>query len=79
MWSSGEENGKPLQYSCIENPMNSMKKQNDRILKGELPGSVGAECATGDQWRNNSRKNEGMEQNQKQYPVVDVTGDRSKV
>ena len=78
MWSTGEGNGKPLQYSCLENPMNSMKRQNGRILKGELPGSVGAQSATGDQWRNNSRKNEGMEPKQKQYPAVDVTGDRSK-
>ena len=78
MWSTGEGNGKPLQYSCLENPMNSMKRQNDRILKEELPRSVGAQYATGDQWRNNSRKNEGMEPKQKQYPVVDVTGDRSK-
>ena len=74
MWSTGERNGKPLQYSCLENPMNSMKRQNDRILKEELPGSVGAQDATGDQWRNNSRKNEGMDPKQKQYPVVDVTG-----
>ena len=59
--------------------MNSMKKENDRILKEEFPRSVGAQYATGDQWRNNSRKNEGMEPKQKQYPVVDVTGDRSKV
>ena len=59
--------------------MNSMKKQNDKILKGELPEFVGAQYATGDQWRNNSRKNEGMEPKQKQYPVVDVTGDRRKV
>ena len=79
MWSTGEGNGKPLQYSCLENPMNSMKRQNDRILKEELPRSVGAQSATGDQWRNNSRKNEGMESKQKQYPAVDVTGDRSKV
>ena len=79
MWSTGEGNGKPLQYSCLENPMNSMKRQNDRILKGEHPGSVGAQYATGDQWTNNSRKNEGMEPKQKQYPVVDATGDRSKV
>ena len=79
MWSTGEGNGKPLQYSCLENPVNSMKRQNHRILKGELPGSVGAQYAPGDQWRNNSRKNEGMEPKQKQYPVVDVTGDRSKV
>ena len=79
MWSTGEGNGKPLQYSCLENPMNSMKRQNDRILKEELPRSVGAQYVTGDQWRNNSRKNEGMEPKQKQYPAVDVTGDRSKV
>ena len=64
MWSTGEGNGKPLQYFCLENPMNSMKRQNDRILKGELPGSVGAQYATGDQWRNNSRKNEGMSQSE---------------
>ena len=59
--------------------MNSMKRQNDRILKDELLRSVGAQYATGDQWRNNSRKNEGMEPKQKQYPVVDAIGDRSKV
>ena len=68
-----------LQYSCLEDPMNSIKRQNDRILKEELPRLVGAQHATGDQWRNNSRKNEGTEPKQKQYPVVDVTGDRSKV
>ena len=79
MLFTGEGNGKPLQYSCLENPMNSMKRQNDRILKGELPRSVGAQCATGDQWRNNSRKNEGMEPKEKQYPVVDVTDDGSQV
>ena len=79
MWSTGEGNGRPLQYSCLENPMNSMKRQNDRILKGELPGSVDAQYAIGDQWRNNSRKNEGMESKQKQYLVVDVTGSGSKV
>ena len=79
MWSTGEGNGKPLQYSCHENPMNSRKRQNDRILKEELPRSVGAQYATGDQWRNNSRKNKGMEPKQKQYPAVDVTGDSSKV
>ena len=78
-WSTGEGNGKPLQYSCLENPMNSMKRQKDRALKDVLPRSVGAQYATGDQWRNNSRKNEWMEPNQKQYSVVDVTGDRSKV
>ena len=78
MWSTGEGNGKPLQY-CLENPMNSMKRQNDKILKEELPMLVGAQYATGDQCRNNSRKNEGMEPKQKQCPVVDGTGDRSKV
>ena len=79
MCSTGEGNGKPLQYSRLENPMNSMKRQNDRITKEELPKSLGAQYATGDQWRNNSRKNQGMEPKQEQYPVVDVTGDRSKV
>ena len=79
MWSTGGGNGKPLQHSCLENPMNSMKRQNYRILKEKLPRSVGAQYATGDQWRNNSRKNEGMEPKQKQYPVVDMTGDGSKV
>ena len=79
MGSNGEGNGKPLQYSCFENPMNSMKRQNDRILKEELARSVGAQYATGDQWRNNSRKNEGMDPKQNEYPVVDVTEDRSKV
>ena len=77
IWSTGEGNCRPLQYSCLENPMNNTKRQNDRILKEELPRSVGAQYATGDQWRNNSRKNEGMEPKQKQYPVVDVTGERS--
>ena len=85
MWSTGEGKGKPLQYCCFENLMNNMKRQNDRILKEELPrflwGSIlaGAQYTTGDQWRNNSRKNEGLEPKPKQYPVVDVTGDRSKV
>ena len=78
-WSTGKGNGKPLHYSCLEKPMNSMKRQNDRILKEELPKSVGAQYATGDQWRNNSRKNEGMEPKQKQYPLVDVTGNRRKI
>ena len=77
--STGEGNGKPLQYSCLENPMNSMKRQNDRTQKHELPRSVGAQYATGYKWRNNSRKNERMEPKQKQYPFVDATGDRSKV
>ena len=79
MWSTGQRNGKPLQYSCLENPMNSMKRQKDRTLKDELPRLVGAQYATGDQWRNNSRKNEETEPKHKQSPVVDVTGDRSKV
>ena len=79
MWSTGEGNDKPLQYSCLENPMNSMKRQNGKILKEVLPRSVGAQYATGGQWRNISRKNEGMEPKQKQHPVVDVTDDRNKV
>ena len=79
MWSTGEGKCKPLQYSCPENPMNSMKRQKDRTLKDELHSSVGAQYATGDQWRNISRKNEGMKPKQKQHPVVDVTGDGSKV
>ena len=79
MWSSGEGNGKPLQYSCLENLMNSMKRQKYRILKDELPRWVGAQYATGDSWRNNSRKNEETEPKQKQHPVVDVTGSGSKV
>ena len=79
MWSTGEGNGKPLQYSCLENPTNSMKRQNDRTLKDELPGLVGAQYAIGDQWRNNSRKYDKPEPKQKQHPVVDVTGDGTKV
>ena len=79
MWSTRDGKGKPLQYSCLENPMNSMERQKDRILKEELPRSVGTQYATGDQWRNSYRKNEGMEPKQKQHPVVDVTGDRSRV
>jgi len=78
MWSTGEGNGKPLQYSCLENPMNSMKRQKDKTLKDEIPRLVRAQYATGDQRRNNSRKNEEIEPKQKQHPVVDVTGDRSK-
>ena len=79
MWSTGEGNAKPLQYSCLENPMKSMKRQKDRTLKDEFLTSVGAQYATGDQWRNNSRKNEGMEPKQKQHPVVNGTGDGSRV
>ena len=77
--STGEGNGKLLQYFCLGNSMKSMKRQKDTTLKDEPPRSVGAQCATGDQWRNNSRKNEQMEPKQKQQPVVDVTADRSKV
>ena len=79
MWPTSEGNGNPLQYSCLENPMNSMKRQKDRTLKDELPRSVGAQYATGVQWRNKSRKNEETEPKQKQHPLVDVTGDGSKV
>ena len=79
LWSTGEGNGKPLQYSCLENPMNSMKRQKDRTLKDEVPRLVGAQYATGEEWRNNSRKNEEMETKQKQHPVVDVSGDENKV
>ena len=79
MWSTEEGNGKPLKCSCLKNTVNSMKRQKDRALKDELPRLVGAQYATGDQWRNNSRKNEEMEPKQKQNPVVDVTGDGSKV
>ena len=79
MWSMGEGNGKPLRYFCLENPMNSMKRQKDRTLKHELPRSVGAQYDTRDQWRNNSRKNERTEPKQKQHPAVDVTGDGSRV
>ena len=79
MWSTGEGNGKPLQYSCLENPMNSTKRQKDRTPKDEMPRLVDAQYATGDEWRNNSRKNEETESTQTQHPVVNVTGDRSKV
>ena len=79
MWSTGEGKCKPLQYSCLENLMNNMKRQKDRTLKDELPRSVGVQYVTGDRWRNNSRKTEEMETKQKQHPVVHVTGCRSKV
>ena len=78
-WSTGEENGKALQYSCLENPMNSIKRQKDMTLKHELPRSVGAQYATGEEWRNSARKNEEAEPKRKQCPVVDVTSDGSKV
>ena len=78
-WFTGEGNGKPLQYFCLENPMNSMKRQKDRTLKDELPRSIGAQYATGDHWRNNSRKNEETETKQQHHPVMDVTGDGCKV
>ena len=79
MWSTGEGNGKSLQYSCLENPMDSMKRENDRTLKDELPRLVGAAYGTGDEWRDYSRMNKEMEPKQKQHPVVDVTGDGSQV
>ena len=79
MWFTGEGNGKPPQYSCLENPMNSMKRQKDRILKDELPRSVGAQYASGDQWINNSRKMKGWNQSKNNTQVVDVTGDGSEV
>ena len=79
MWSTRKGNGIPLKYSCLESPMESMKRQKDRTLKEELPMSVVAQYATGDQWRNNSRNNEGTEPKQKHHPVVDVTGERNKV
>ena len=78
-WSAGEGNGKPLQYSCLENPMNSMERQRDMTLKNEIPRSIGAHYCTGEEWRKNSRKKEEREPKQKQHPVVDVTGDGSKV
>ena len=79
VWSTGEWNGKPLQYSCLGKPMNNVKNQKGMILKDELSRSVGAQHATGEEWRNISRKIEEMESKQYQHPVVDVTGDRSKV
>ena len=78
MWSTRKGTGKPLQYSCLENPMNSMKRQKDRTLKDELPRSEGTQYATGEEWKNYSRKNKEMEPKQKQHPGVDVMGDRSK-
>ena len=78
-WYTGAGNGKPRQYSCLVNLMNSMKSQKHRTLKDELPRSVGAQHTTGEEWRNNSRKNEETDLKQKQHPVVDVTGDGKKV
>ena len=78
-WSTGEVKGKPLQHSCLGNPMNTMKRQKDRTLKDELPGLIGALYATGDQWRNSSRRNEEAEPKWKQCSVVDVSGGESKV
>ena len=77
-WFTGEGNGKPLQYCCLENPMNSIKRPKDMTLKDELPHSVSAQQATREEWRNNSRKNEETQPDQKQHPVVDVSGDGSK-
>ena len=79
MWATEERNGNPLQYSCLENSINSMKRQKDRTLKDEHSRLVVAQYATGDQWRTNSRKNEDREPKQEQHPAVDVTGDGSKV
>ena len=79
MWSTGEGNGKPLQHSCLENPINGMKQQKDMTLKDELPRLVGAQYGTGKEWRNSSRKKEGAESKQEQSPAVDVTEDGSKV
>ena len=79
MWATGEGNGKPPQYSCLENPMNSMKRQKDRALKEERPRWGGAQHATGGQWGNNSGKNEGPEPKQKQSPAADGTGGGRKV
>ena len=79
MLSTGEGNGEAFQYSCLKKPMNSMTRQKDKTLKDEIPRLVGAQYATGDQWRTSPRKNEETEPKQKQHPVVDVTGDRSKV
>ena len=79
MWSTGEGNGKLLQSSCLENPRNSMKRQKDRTLRDDLPRSLGVQYAPGEQWGNNSRNNEETEPNQKQHPVVDVTGVGSEV
>ena len=78
-WSTGEGNAKPLQYSCLENPTNNMKRQKEMTLKDELPASVGAQYTTGEEWRNNTRKNEEMEPKQKQRPAVDVIGDGSNI
>ena len=77
--STGEGNGKTLQYFFLENSMNRVKRQKDRTLKDELPRSVGAQYATGDQWRNNSRKKEETEPKQKQHPILDMTGNGRKV
>ena len=79
MWSTGEGNGKPLQYSFFENPMNSMKRQKDRTLKDEFPRLIGAQYATEEQWRNNSRRNEEAEPKGKRHPAVDVAGGESNV
>ena len=77
-WCAGEGHGKTLQHSCLEDPMNSMKRQKDRTLKDELPRLVGAQYAIGEKWSNNSRKNEEVESKQRHYQVVDMTRDGSK-
>ena len=78
-WFTGEGNGRQLQHSCLENPINSMKRQNDMTLKDELPRSVGTQYAIGEEWRNSSRRNEEAEPTWKQCPVVDVSGGESKI
>ena len=85
-WSTGEGNGKPLQYSCLENPMNSLRRPKDMTLKDKLPRSIGSQYTTGEEWRNrekewrnSSKKNEEAEPKQKRHPVVDVTGNGSKI
>ena len=78
-WSTGGGNGKPLQYSCLENPMNRMKRKKGMALKEKLPRSVGAQYAIGEEWRESPRKNEEAEPKKKQYPVLDVSGGRSKI
>ena len=78
-WATREGNGKPLQYSCLDNSMNSMKGQKNMTLKDEFPRSVGAQYDTGEEWRNHFRKNEEMGPKQKQRPVVGVNGDGSEL
>ena len=78
MWSTGEGNGKPFQYFCLENPINSMKNQKDMTMKDEPSRSIGVQYAAGEEWRNSSLRNEEAEPKQKQYSVMDVSGGESK-